>query len=286
MDSASPPPQTDPTIHCASCGARLQGPWCSACGEKRREPGDLRLSHLLGSAVSALTNADGRLWGSLRALILQPGVLTADWVAGRRRRRLEPVVLFLLCNAVFFLLQPLIGWNTLTTDWQAHLMGQSYSALAREWFLPLMPREREALDAYVVAFNAHAATRANGLVIVMAPMFALGSWLMFLPQRREFAVHLVFALHFVAFWLLWMTASLGLASALVRAAGWAIDDAVLDDALSLATLAVTAAWLAIAARRVFGGRLAALRGALLALVMVGVVQGYRAFLFLAAFATT
>lgn len=286
MSTPSHPPQSDPTVHCATCGAPLTGAWCAACGEKRREPGDLRLTHLFGSAVAALTNADGRLWGSLRALVLQPGVLTADWVAGRRRRRLEPVVLFLLCNAVFFLLQPLIGWNTLTTDWQTHMGGQGYSALAREWFLPLMPREREALEAYIAAFNAHASTRANGLVIVMAPLFALASWLMFLPQRREFAVHLVFALHFVAFWLLWMTASLGVVAGGLRGFGWSVDDATLDDAMTLVMVAVSGAWLALAARRVFGGRLAALRGALLALAMIVVLQAYRVFLFLAAFATT
>jgi hypothetical protein len=283
------PPHADdamPPDHCASCGARLSGPWCAACGEKRREPGDLRLAHLFGSAIAALTNADGRLWGSLRALVLQPGVLTADWVAGRRRRRLEPVVLFLLCNAVFFLLQPVIGWNTLTTDWESHLSGQLYSEWAREWFLPLMPREMEALEAYVVAFNAHASTHANGLVIVMAPLFALASWLLFVPQRREFSVHLVFALHFVAFWLLWMTASLGVVTGVRRGFGWAAADATLDDVTTLATLAVAATWLAFGARRVFGGRHAALRGVLLALAIIPVLLVYRMFLFLVAFATT
>jgi hypothetical protein len=36
----------------------------------------------------------------------------------------------------------------------------------------------------------------------------------------------------------------------------------------------------------FGGRLAGIRGALLSVLMIGVVQAYRGCLFLAAFATT
>jgi len=39
-------------------------------------------------------------------LVAHPGLLTREYVCGRRRRYLRPLQVFLMCNALFFFVQP------------------------------------------------------------------------------------------------------------------------------------------------------------------------------------
>ncbi|TVS11930.1 MAG: DUF3667 domain-containing protein, partial [Wenzhouxiangella sp.] len=104
--------------HCASCGAKLSGPWCSHCGERARKPEDVRLREYLGELVDALTNLEGRFLGSLRALAFRPGLLTTEFMAGRRVHWMRPLHLFLLINLAYFFLSQ---WNTFSTPLAMHL---------------------------------------------------------------------------------------------------------------------------------------------------------------------
>ena len=60
------------------------------------------MAHLLGEAFEALTDFDGRLWRSMRAVLLQPGRIGRDWFDGRRARWVSPIRLFLLANLLYF----------------------------------------------------------------------------------------------------------------------------------------------------------------------------------------
>ena len=53
-----------------------------------------------GQAVAVATDLDGRFWRSLRALMLQPGRLSRDYLDGRRRHWMTPGGLFLLANVL------------------------------------------------------------------------------------------------------------------------------------------------------------------------------------------
>ena len=88
---------------CRNCGARFDDAYCGACGQRRFVESDRRFGHLVTQFLGLVTDLDGRLWGSLRALLLRPGLLERDYMAGRRRRWLPPVTLFLLANLVYFM---------------------------------------------------------------------------------------------------------------------------------------------------------------------------------------
>ncbi len=91
---------------CANCGAELTGAYCASCGQKRFVDADRRLGRLLQQFVEAATDLDGRFWGSVGALLLQPGRLSRDFIAGRRTRWMSPIALFLLINVVYFVVAP------------------------------------------------------------------------------------------------------------------------------------------------------------------------------------
>lgn len=101
---------------CRNCAAALSGEWCSACGERRWRASDRSLGALAHEAFSALTDWDGRILGSLRALLLSPGRLSADWIDGRRRRWLGPMALFLLANVACFLAAPMTDFDLSLRD--------------------------------------------------------------------------------------------------------------------------------------------------------------------------
>lgn len=210
---------------CASCGAALRGPYCHACGERRREPGDLSLRAFLADAVRAVTDADSRLWRTLRVLATDPGRLTREWTAGRRRPWITPLRLFLLVNVVYFLSQSLTGFNTFTTPLEVHLEGMPHAALARSLVRDRMADREEDYNVFRARFDAASATQAKTLVIAIVPFFALLVAALERRRNRPPAVHLVFALHAVSFLML-MAAVL---DPLVRGVAW-IEPAIVNEA--------------------------------------------------------
>ncbi|GGA78075.1 hypothetical protein GCM10011521_15550 [Arenimonas soli] len=208
---------------CANCGQILQGVYCHACGQKRLGDADRRLGHLLRQAFAVLTDLDGRLWGSLRALFFQPGRLSRDYLDGRRRRWMSPFALFLLANVLYFVLPVGVTDFNLSLHEQmrqslhgslaqrlvdARIEQRNRDALQRWSQLPEQDRPaspRTVLIADVAGeYNARAGDVGKTLVILHVPLLALGLWLCFHRRRRYFAEHVVVALHQFTFLLLFV----------------------------------------------------------------------------------
>jgi len=87
--------------NCPSCGANRQGRYCAECGEKFIAPEDLELKHFLFEQLpEEVLHVDGKMPRTMRLLLLQPGALAKNYVAGRRKPFVGPlrvyIVLFLL----------------------------------------------------------------------------------------------------------------------------------------------------------------------------------------------
>lgn len=91
------PPET-----CLNCGTPLQGQYCAQCGQRAR--GRLiSIWELLRDAVGDLFELDSRLWRTVIPLMLHPGLLTHDYLIGRRARFMPPFRTYLVLSIVFFL---------------------------------------------------------------------------------------------------------------------------------------------------------------------------------------
>ncbi len=250
-------------------------------------PPDYSLRRYLAEGVEVLTSADSRLVSSFRALLLRPGELTRAYFSADRDRYLRPLQLFLLCNVLYFFVQPLARITTLTSPLAVHMYQQPYGRWVRGVVDAEVARRGIGLDEYRALFDATIQSQAKTLVIVMVPLFALLLMVVHAGRRRFFVEHLVFATHFMAFFvltipLIWLlVVSLGRAG---LAAG--ISPAALDPRLDVWPLF---AWCAVYAygglRRAYGaGRLAALlRAAALGWGILLVITAYRAALFFTAF---
>ena len=98
-------PDEDAAVHCHNCGAAAPGNYCANCGQET----SLALpsaGRFLREAAGRYVAFDGRFWRSIHRLLFRPGVLTRDYLAGRRRRYVRPARLFVgLSIALFALLR-------------------------------------------------------------------------------------------------------------------------------------------------------------------------------------
>ncbi len=88
---------------CLNCGAVLSGPFCADCGQRDIPPYP-SVRELAVDAVSEFSGWDGRLSTTLRALIQHPGMLTHEFLEGRRARYISPLRLYLTASLVYFLI--------------------------------------------------------------------------------------------------------------------------------------------------------------------------------------
>lgn len=92
---------------CLNCGATLTGEFCADCGQRDLPP-DPTVRELAAEAWEAFASVDGKVLSSLRLLLFRPGVLTTEYLLGRRVRHLTPLRLYLLCSVAYFLVSSLV----------------------------------------------------------------------------------------------------------------------------------------------------------------------------------
>ncbi|RFU49307.1 DUF3667 domain-containing protein [Paraburkholderia sp. DHOC27] len=196
--------------------------------------------------------AEGKLFATLKLLILRPGQLTVEFLVGRRQRYVKPLSLYLTLSFVFFLLLSWSGTLTparmLRIDNQpvAH-PAQTIAALAAS---ETDPDARKVLNATAsftsqlfdpvrfAAFSEHLLQRLPYALFVLMPVFAAMCAWVYRSRRQTYGVHLLFTLHLHAF--IFVLFLLCLLPGVRSYAGYA--------------LVLLFAYLVAALRRVHGGR--------------------------------
>ena len=86
---------------CPNCGTPAPLAYCPACGQEQH---DLHRSvrGIAEELLDTFAGWDAKVVATLRLLLLRPGALTAEFLAGRRVRYLRPLRLYLSAVAVFF----------------------------------------------------------------------------------------------------------------------------------------------------------------------------------------
>jgi hypothetical protein len=167
----------------------------------------------VAEALGELLSLDSKLAVTVKALLSRPGQLTIEWLQGRRVRFLRPLRLYLFTAFLFFLVWSLIGPQRGFVGGLLHGTEASVQRIAS--LLPTL------------------------LIIVLVPYFALLLRVLFRKSSPFFSQHLVLALHFHAFLFLCLLLPAPL-SAPTR--GF----------VQLAACLASLAYLALAARRVYG----------------------------------
>src|SRR5471030_392463 len=88
---------------CLNCGAELQGRFCHVCGQENLQIKE-NFGHMMNHAISDYFHFDHHFFNTLKPLVLNPGKLTNEYMAGKRVRYLHPVKMYIFISLVYFLL--------------------------------------------------------------------------------------------------------------------------------------------------------------------------------------
>jgi hypothetical protein len=172
--------------------------------------------------------AEGRLWRTLRVLVLHPGRLTIEYIRGRKLAYVLPLRLYLTVSVVFFLLLQLTAAPAATERLAAkfhHALndGQStisvldlgfasavrnpdgsFSCNLPTWLCnrikPRVQQPNEELERRLASLPAELLSHFSTAMFILLPLFAL--YLQLAYFRRTYGEHFLFALHVHSFWFL------------------------------------------------------------------------------------
>ena len=218
--------------NCLNCNAAVSGNFCHNCGQETRNhaPSFMEFAHEFIGHYVAL---EGRLWGTFGRLLFRPGALTNEYVAGRRKRYVEPLRLYLSLSILFFALlkftnsEPVILNDNDSRPAAVKEMAEGAASIKDEIrrngavpdkrtgevvqlderFRQEAPRLARAVDSFE---NMSVPQRQQALtdgffrygpyaMFALLPLFALYLKLLYLGSGRRYGEHLLFSLHVSAF---------------------------------------------------------------------------------------
>ena len=89
--------------NCLNCNAEVTGRYCSICGQENIEPAET-FWQLISHFVYDLFHYDGKFFSTLKTLLFKPGLLTYEYVRGRRASYLHPIRMYVFTSAIFFII--------------------------------------------------------------------------------------------------------------------------------------------------------------------------------------
>jgi hypothetical protein len=185
---------------CPSCNAPRRGPYCAECGERFLQPHDLNLRHFLFHELPHdLWHVDGKLTRTLRALLVTPGLLPSEYLAGRRVGYLAPLRLYL---AVFLLHLAIIATSL---DTPGTLLDQA-ARIDPTGLTLRLAHARPTVQWSDPALRLQLGERSRWTAEIGTALVFLGVAgvlnLLFYRQRRRYLEHAVFALSVTTWYLL------------------------------------------------------------------------------------
>ncbi|MEP2023616.1 MAG: DUF3667 domain-containing protein [Reichenbachiella sp.] len=194
---------------CLNCGETLNGQYCTNCGQQNKDK-DRSLKHLLGDLLNNLFFVDNRFWVSYKYLLFKPGVMTYEFLEGKRRKFMSPITLFLFVNVLYFFVSPLTDYSLSLTD---QMKQPTHGTLASRMVEDKLVQEELDLEAYAPIYKQTSDNVSKTIMILNVPMIAFFVYLIAIRKRKYYYDSLIFSVHFFAVFLLCIIAGISLAPA-------------------------------------------------------------------------
>ena len=102
--------------HCPNCETSFDNSFkfCPNCGQANKKL-SLNFKYFVSEFLSGMFNLDSKIFRTLRLLFLRPGMLTKEFIKGRRNSYIPPVRLYLIGSLIYenwayAAPKPLEGW--------------------------------------------------------------------------------------------------------------------------------------------------------------------------------
>ena len=188
MDSAA----ALPLETCPNCSTALLGSHCHECGQKKIDANEYSLKRFIGRAINDFTDLESnKVLRTLAATIFRPGLLAAEYLAGRRGTYLGPLKLYLTFSALYFV----FAWSVLSD-----VRGGAAQRIARQPATVSMAKQRGMdVNAFVARIQEKAEKYASALRIFSVLISGTFLAALYFRMRKYYAEHLVFSLYYYSF---------------------------------------------------------------------------------------
>ncbi|MEP3389376.1 MAG: DUF3667 domain-containing protein [Reichenbachiella sp.] len=183
---------------CLNCGASLEGSFCAQCGQRDKDA-DRSLKHLIGELINNLFFVDNRIWASYKYLVFKPGIMTYEFLEGKRRKFMPPVTLFLFVNVLYFFISPLTDYSLTLTD---QMKQPTHGALATRMVEEKLTKVEMDFETYAPIYRQASDNVSKTIMILNVPMIAFFVYLLAIRKRKYYFDSLIFSMHFFTIFLL------------------------------------------------------------------------------------
>ena len=93
---------------CLNCGHQVDERFCPHCGQENiesRQPFHFLFTHF----IEDFTHYDGEFWKTIKYLLIRPGKLTKEYLAGKRQLYVAPVKLYIFISFITFFVPSLFS---------------------------------------------------------------------------------------------------------------------------------------------------------------------------------
>jgi hypothetical protein len=240
--------------HCANCGAPLADRYCGRCGQDSHV--SLSFGHFLHEFVEGMFHVDSSFWRTLRTLVSRPGLLTEQYLGGKRRAYSPPFRTYLVISIAYFIVASVFSapMSRVVSPGGREMQPSDCAQIAANpgWLLRLVPDLegscRRALSDDRRVLNAALENLLPKVMFVVLPLVALMQFWIYRRQRPLYLENLVFILHFQSFYYLASTLALLLAAAITALAG---PRSIVAEFFEFVIYVWSVFYLFIAARRVY-----------------------------------
>jgi hypothetical protein len=160
-------------IPCKNCNAEFDGKFCPYCGQKAKT-GRITISQVAKDLQNQVVHVEQGFLYTLRELILRPGIMLRDFIAGKRVKHIKPVKFLVWATAISFLIVKLLGF-------QEHIINQIKAQQQIQDNSPVMSLLQKIGDWV----NAHPSV----IMLFTVPFIGLASWLLFRKRAYNYAEH-------------------------------------------------------------------------------------------------
>jgi hypothetical protein len=230
-------------IVCPECATPLHGTYCHACGARPVDHHEYTMRHFFSHVLHEVTHFDSKLLGTLRVFITKPGLMVADYLAGRRKRYVPPLRLFLIAFAIHLFLYT--GFKT-TAVYDASFISHNDRTGSVERILEKIANKRHVpKETIEEQLNSRWHTGATWLQFGDVFVFAACVAVLFYTRNRYFVEHLIFSLNMMTF---------TLALTIITWFYYVLRGGIVDRVPVFSVTSIAALiYLFSAARRVYGG---------------------------------
>ncbi|MEZ5044572.1 MAG: DUF3667 domain-containing protein [Saprospiraceae bacterium] len=162
-------------MNCKNCGYRIDGKFCSHCGQNAKVD-RINFSNFLNEVTESVFQINKGFFYTLRELFVRPGSSLKEFLNGQRKNHFKPIAYVLTLSTLYFLIAQITNQNT----WMDDLISGWINGATGH------PQVVQA-PIILIWFSKNYAY----LSLLLLPIFSLASYLSFIKSDTNYLEHIV-----------------------------------------------------------------------------------------------